>query len=634
LAEPGILLAVPDSTVYNNRTISNILLTAYHQRSPVVGFSPAYVKAGALLALYSTPAQVGQQAGEAARLGLATGSLPPPAAPRHFRISTNPYVARSLGIQPRGSGHPARAPRTQRGQPVIIPDEWDIRPRAVLIAALPTMVMALVLIAYFTSSRLSDLEDAHFQRGKALARQLAAASEYGVFSGNLESLRKQPTPCCRSGTWCAWPSSAPCRRCLPTAAGPPGRRHPTHPGTQPAAAVSRAGHRARHHPGRRLPRHGQRAPRPPGPPWRSAHRDEPRFPARRRSAPARNAFLMVTAVLIASVALALRMSRGISGPILRIASTVASFGQGNLSARVPVEGGRSLRALAEGVNDMADKLNASREDLERQIEAATHELMLKKEEAERGNHAKTRFLAAASHDLRQPMHALGLFVAELGQKQHAPDTHRLVERIAVSAETMENLLDSLLDISRLDAGVLDRQIKPFPLQPLFERIDVDYRREAELHGQRLRLRPTNLWVESDPLLLERILHNLISNALRYAPGGTVMLACRRRNGKARIEVRDNGPGISPDAQEAIFQEFVQLDNPERNRAKGLGLGLAIVRRLTDLLSHRLELRSTPGHGALFALELPLAPAGVRPEGTPTVAPPLPPRAARAAGGRR
>lgn len=98
LAEPAILLAVPDSTVYNNRTISNVLLTAYHQRSPVIGFSPAYVKAGALLALYSTPAQVGQQAGEAARQGLSNGTLPPPAAPRHFRISTNPYVARSLGI--------------------------------------------------------------------------------------------------------------------------------------------------------------------------------------------------------------------------------------------------------------------------------------------------------------------------------------------------------------------------------------------------------------------------------------------------------------------------------------------------------------------------------------------------------
>ena len=285
----------------------------------------------------------------------------------------------------------------------------------------------------------------------------------------------------------------------------------------------------------------------------------------------RSDFLMCVTALIGSVSVALRMSVGISGPILRIADIVHSFGQGNFTARVPVEGGKTLRTLAEGVNDMADKLGASRDDLQRQVDAATRELLEKKDEAERGNRAKTRFLAAASHDLRQPMHALGLFVAELGQKPHAPDTRRLVEQIAISAETMENLLDSLLDISRLDVGALDRQIKPFPLQPLLERIDVDYRREAGLRGQRLRLRPTSLWVESDPLLLERILHNLISNALRYAPGGTILLGCRKRGRKVRIEVRDNGPGIAPEAQEAIFQEFVQLDNPERNRAKGLGL---------------------------------------------------------------
>ena len=277
---------------------------------------------------------------------------------------------------------------------------------------------------------------------------------------------------------------------------------------------------------------------------------------------------------------------------------------------MPVEGGKTLRTLAEGVNEMADKLGASRDDLQRQVDAATRELLEKKDEAERGNRAKTRFLAAASHDLRQPMHALGLFVAELGQKPHAPDTRRLVEQIAISAETMENLLDSLLDISRLDVGALDRQIKPFPLQPLLERIEVDYRREAGLRGQRLRLRPTSLWVESDPLLLERILHNLISNALRYTPGGTILVACRKRGRKVRIEVRDNGPGIAPEAQEAIFQEFVQLDNPERNRAKGLGLGLAIVRRLTDLLEHPLQLKSSPGRGSLFAIELPSAAPGI------------------------
>lgn len=503
---------------------------------------------------------------------------------------------------------------------MINPASWDIRARTVLIAVLPTMVMATVLIAYFTSSRLSDLEEAHVQRGKALARQLAAASEYGVFSGNLESLRKLANSILQEQDVVRVAVFSPIQEVLADSSKP----------VQPATTVSLAPRysdtplRFREPvtgPGVNLDdpflEAGTNGSHPPedlhGEVLVEMSRESLRAEESRLL---QNAFSMVVAVLIASVALALRMSRGISGPILRIASTVESFGQGNLSDRVPVEGGKSLRALAQGVNDMADKLGASREHMERQIEAATRELLVKKEEAEHGNRAKTRFLAAASHDLRQPMHALGLFVAELGQKQHAPDTHRLVAQIAVSAETMENLLDSLLDISRLDAGVLDRQIKPFPLQPLFERIDVDYRREADQRSQRLRLRPTNLWVESDPLLLERILHNLISNALRYAPGGTILLACRKRGDKVRIEVRDNGPGIAQEAQDTIFQEFVQLDNPERNRAKGLGLGLAIVRRLTNLLEHDLSLRSTPGRGALFAVELRSAKPGLIPEGIP------------------
>ncbi|MDY0037896.1 MAG: ATP-binding protein [Zoogloea oleivorans] len=503
---------------------------------------------------------------------------------------------------------------------MINPASWDIRARTVLIAVLPTMVMATVLIAYFTSSRLSDLEEAHVQRGKALARQLAAASEYGVFSGNLESLRKLANSILQEQDVVRVAVFSPIQEVLADSSKP----------VQPATTVSLAPRysdtplRFREPvtgPGVNLDdpflEAGTNGSHPPedlhGEVLVEMSRESLRAEESRLL---QNAFSMVVAVLIASVALALRMSRGISGPILRIASTVESFGQGNLSDRVPVEGGKSLRALAQGVNDMADKLGASREHMERQIEAATRELLVKKEEAEHGNRAKTHFLAAASHDLRQPMHALGLFVAELGQKQHAPDTHRLVAQIAVSAETMENLLDSLLDISRLDAGVLDRQIKPFPLQPLFERIDVDYRREADQRSQRLRLRPTNLWVESDPLLLERILHNLISNALRYAPGGTILLACRKRGDKVRIEVRDNGPGIAREAQDTIFQEFVQLDNPERNRAKGLGLGLAIVRRLTNLLEHDLSLRSTPGRGALFAVELRAAKPGLIPEGIP------------------
>ena len=484
----------------------------------------------------------------------------------------------------------------------------DIHARIALIAVLPSLVLGLVLIAYFTSSRLADLESAHTQRGKALVRQLAAASEYGVFSGNRESLRKLTNAMLLEKDVIRVAVTSPLHELLADSTAPDYRQNtgntpPLHFREPIIGAgvnvedtfLGGAGELATDTTSERGEALVEMS-------RDSLHLEEQRL--------LQNAFLMVGAVLIGSVGLALRMSGGISGPILRIADIVHSFGQGNFTARVPVEGGKTLRTLAEGVNDMADKLGASRDDLQRQVDAATRELLEKKEEAERGNRAKTRFLAAASHDLRQPMHALGLFVAELGQKPHAPDTRRLVEQIAISAETMENLLDSLLDISRLDVGALDRQIKPFPLQPLLERIEVDYRREAGLRGQRLRLRPTSLWVESDPLLLERILHNLISNALRYTPGGTILVACRKRGRKVRIEVRDNGPGIAPEAQEAIFQEFVQLDNPERNRAKGLGLGLAIVRRLTDLLEHPLQLKSSPGRGSLFAIELPSAAPGI------------------------
>jgi signal transduction histidine kinase len=391
----------------------------------------------------------------------------------------------------------------------------DIHARIALIAVLPSLVLGLVLIAYFTSSRLADLESAHTQRGKALVRQLAAASEYGVFSGNRESLRKLTNAMLLEKDVIRVAVTSPLHELLADSTAPDYRQNtgntpPLHFREPIIGAgvnvedtfLGGAGELATDTTSERGEALVEMS-------RDSLHLEEQRL--------LQNAFLMVGAVLIGSVGLALRMSGGISGPILRIADIVHSFGQGNFTARVPVEGGKTLRTLAEGVNEMADKLGASRDDLQRQVDAATRELLEKKDEAERGNRAKTRFLAAASHDLRQPMHALGLFVAELGQKPHAPDTRRLVEQIAISAETMENLLDSLLDISRLDVGALDRQIKPFPLQPLLERIEVDYRREAGLRGQRLRLRPTSLWVESDPLLLERILHNLISNALRYAP---------------------------------------------------------------------------------------------------------------------
>jgi CheY-like chemotaxis protein/two-component sensor histidine kinase len=183
-----------------------------------------------------------------------------------------------------------------------------------------------------------------------------------------------------------------------------------------------------------------------------------------------------------------------------------------------------------------------------------------------------------------------------------------VRQIAASAEAMEDLLDSLLDISKLDAGVFKPNLRTFPLQPLLDRLATDFTPMAEERRLRLKLRPTTAWVESDPALLERVLINLVSNALRYTQKGSVLVACRRRGPLLRIEVRDSGIGIAPEVQDIIFHEFVQLENAERARNKGLGLGLAIVRRLTDLLGHRLALRSRVGAGSVFAVELPYATA--------------------------
>ncbi|MFT3736055.1 MAG: hybrid sensor histidine kinase/response regulator [Rhodocyclaceae bacterium] len=314
------------------------------------------------------------------------------------------------------------------------------------------------------------------------------------------------------------------------------------------------------------------------------------------------ALLTLLVVLAGSGALAMWLSRSVSQPIRNIARTVTDIGRGRLDVQVPVEGGGSLQQLAEGLNEMARRLKLSRDSLEMQVSQATAELRQRKEEAERANLAKSRFLAAASHDLRQPMHALGLFIEDLANKEHSGDTQQLIGRIAASAEAMENLLDSLLDISKLDAGVVTANPRPFPLGPLFERIESEYRASAEEKGLMLRVVATDLWVESDPMLFERILLNLVTNALRYTPRGAVMLTARKRGVRVLIEVRDSGIGIPEDAQESVFQEFIQLDNAARDRSKGLGLGLAIVRRLCVLLDHRLSLRSRPGRGSVFGIE--------------------------------
>jgi signal transduction histidine kinase len=272
-----------------------------------------------------------------------------------------------------------------------------------------------------------------------------------------------------------------------------------------------------------------------------------------------------------------------------------------------------VRRQIREMKAMTAELAASHEHLEERIREATQELAGEKDAAERANKAKSRFLAAASHDLRQPMHALSLFAADLQHQARSgitQDQSHLAEKIAASTKTLSELLDSLLDLSRLDVTGIHPEIRAFPLNPLFERLNNAFRRAAADRNLSLHFRPTQHWLSSDPVMLERILANLISNALRYTPvGGRVLVAARQRGSEIQIEVRDNGMGIAPENQAAIFAEFYQVGNQAREQNKGLGLGLSIVDRLARALTVKISLRSQLSEGTTFALRVPASHPG-------------------------
>ena len=232
-------------------------------------------------------------------------------------------------------------------------------------------------------------------------------------------------------------------------------------------------------------------------------------------------------------------------------------------------------------------------------------LRVEKDRAEEANLAKSRFLASASHDLRQPIHALGMFLGALTQHEMSDEMRRLVGHMEGSVNAMDSLFSSLLDISRLDAGVVQSHPQTFRIDSLMDRICRDNISEAQEKNIRLSYCQSSLTVFTDPILLERILRNIISNAVRYTDKGRVLVGCRRRGKRLKIEVWDSGRGIPQNQQDRVFEEFYQLGNPERDRTKGLGLGLAIVKRLTVILDCPFELRSQPGKGTVFTVSVPV-----------------------------
>jgi two-component system, sensor histidine kinase len=227
-------------------------------------------------------------------------------------------------------------------------------------------------------------------------------------------------------------------------------------------------------------------------------------------------------------------------------------------------------------------------------------------ETQAARDALARFLAAASHDLRQPVHALGLLAAQAQAEMQGRRAGQTAAQLQAMAQALDGLVETLLDVSRLDSGAVVPQPAPLPLQALFDRLSPEFAVLAGARGLQWRVRPTELWVHSDGRQLERMLRNLLSNALNHSVQGGVLLAARRRADGVRLSVWDTGPGIAPEQHERIFQEFVQLQNPGRDRRRGHGLGLAIVARLARLLHHPVSLRSRLGRGSCFSIELPLA----------------------------
>ena len=265
----------------------------------------------------------------------------------------------------------------------------------------------------------------------------------------------------------------------------------------------------------------------------------------------------------------------------------------------------------------AETLERANESLEQRVQQRTGELTLAnkalgqaKSDAEQANISKTRFLAAASHDILQPLNAARLYVTSLverqGQRKGEGNDAQLITNIDASLDSVEEILAALLDISRLDAGALKPEISNFRLDELFRQIEVEFKPLAQEKGLALDFVWSSLAVRSDRRLLRRLLQNLVSNAIKYTQQGRVLVGCRRRSGCARISVLDTGIGIPPAKQHVIFQEFQRLEQGARV-ARGLGLGLSIVERIAGMLDHEVDVISTPGQGSQFTVQVPIAP---------------------------
>lgn len=331
----------------------------------------------------------------------------------------------------------------------------------------------------------------------------------------------------------------------------------------------------------------------------------------------------VSAVLASALFVWLYVARNVVRRLNALNRGTRAIAGGDLGAEVSVEGADEITAMAQAVETFrkntlerdallvekaqtADRLERMVEERTEELSRSIREVEEKSRALEDANRFKSRFLASASHDLRQPLHALNLFVSQLGAERDSAERERLIGRIGAAIGSMNDLFDALLDMARLEAGVIEPHVRGFAIAPLFMRLRTTFSESAREKGLKLRIVSSGAWVKSDSILLERLLINLVSNAVRYTFAGGVVVGCRRRGRALRIEVWDTGTGIPDEDLPRIFGEFVQLAPGQRGAEGGLGLGLSIVGRLAELLDHRLETVSRVGKGSRFSIILPLA----------------------------
>lgn len=474
----------------------------------------------------------------------------------------------------------------------------NIRQRAYLLGLLPALSVALVLGVYLGVTRLADLEDEIQSRGQALTTHLATTAEYGVVSGNrtdlqnlLVQIQTEPdvaqveirslagTLLASSGAAATDPlhfTALVIPRFLRAGSDPylPEVPGDTSSASAPIAAVHLSMSRA-------------------------------------RFIDARNRMLITSAGIVwLGLGFAAVLVRGLAltaiRPVMELIAAVRRMAMGDLGVEVPATAKSELRDLQYGFNQMSAALRAYRNDMQQQVDAATAELAAQKAAAEMANAAKSHFLAAASHDLRQPMHAIGLYVEALKPLLHGRQAGATLDKLAASVSALEGLFNAILDVSKLDAGAVHPRWHAIPVRAFLQDLADSLQMDAQHKGLSLRVHACAGSIRGDAQLLERILRNLVGNALRYTEHGGVLLSARRQGDQMRLQVWDTGEGIAGSDLPLIFDEFYQVHNAARDRTQGLGLGLSIVRRLSLLLGYSLIVQSEPGRGTLATLTVPMS----------------------------